>query len=819
MAGEYSRVPQEADTKSPLMGSEQKKAADMIVLLPWGEATKDLKVDRDDVEDFVMDMEAVKKPGSIATLTKLRQIIDNKSKPKVPMQEVQEAFLYDLGEWMPKVGVLVEPFVSQDEDEVMVRLTLNNFDEDGEGKEEIEKYYAEKFGTRVQLDEVVRGFKGPTPGWPFGVQQEWKSPTEAPYITYTKSVERELLEDAKMDQFNPKQGIFRKYFLRSKEGATFRGVDRIRLLRKVFGRIISLGKMQQQGVILAYYPVHYKHVLDDFTVSGGWASMRSILDCSEQPLDRIRNYFGEGTAFFCAWIGFTIRNMLPVAFLGLILKVAEFVVPHHSDKYALEIDAISALILIMWGAVYMVRWKRREHYLRVLWDTEGSQKIAALRADFKGTAEPDPHNLLNTRLMAPRWKGLLARAFSIVVTSIFLILTLSTTLFIFKQRDHVSTYVLNWTGSEEFADLADKKAGTITNLMISIEIAVFNLIWGMVVPGLLWLENHRTNFSYVNSSAWLNFSFQAFNSYHSFLIIAGAKYTPRGCVPTIPKEDQTGQDCVDALQLSLFTTFGSLGVLSIVSALLPRLQMAYNVYQETKALKLKGGTVKPVSFMERQAKMFDYPTQAQITDMLDLVIALGYVFMFGAISPAVTFIALVVFLVRLRCHTWKLCNVLRRPFPDAADGLGAWNEIIESLCFFGLFTSVAIPLLNYDWVDDHIPGTPEEKNERKLIVFFILEHSVIMLRGMISLAMDKDSADAKSLEGKRDYMTEKLIAAEGEASSGKAPPKVTATWTGGSQWQKLDDGSSDWPKVEKADEETDVSVLKQRASMSRDDVV
>mmetsp|Transcript_35540 Transcript_35540/g.81421 ORF Transcript_35540/g.81421 Transcript_35540/m.81421 type:complete len:811 (-) Transcript_35540:138-2570(-) len=796
-----------------------KKAADLIILLPWGEATEGKTVSADDIlEDFIVDPEAGK------NLPKLTQLSRNNKGKKVALDTVIRTFLADLSTWMPTAGIMVEPFLSQDEDELIVRLTLNKNDvESGEQTEEVEKFYAEKFGVRVQLDKMCSGNAKPSkPGWPFGCQQEWKDPSEAPYITYARAVEQELREETpELTQ------IFRKYYLRSKSGSMFRGVDRIRMVRKAFGRTLNMEAMQAAGVVLGVFPVHYKHVLDDLKYN--WASMTLVCDCRDGPLERIRNYFGEGTAFFVAWMNFTIKWLVPLAFIGLVLKTLTYLVPENHKRYKLEIDICCTLFLTSWAALYLVFWRRTEHYLRVLWDTKSTQKTASVRVDFVGVKERDPLDLTNTRIVRSAPKALAARIFSVFVTTVFLVIASVGTRIIFKERANMNILIADLTGQKQLAELLVPYNALITNLLISVEIAILNFIWQSVVPMLLWLENHRTNFSYINSCAWLNFSFQAFNSYNSFILIAFfMRYSTLGCVPTKPKSEQTGEDCIVYLQTSLLTTFGSLGAMSVVSASLPRVQMWWAMRSEAKKLELQGKQQQQLSFMERQAKMFDYRIQDQITDVLDLVIALGYVFLFGGVSPAVAFISLLVFLLRLRCHAWKLCNVMRRPFPDATDGLGAWNNILELLSWLGLATCVLVPIMNYQWIDDHIPASPEEappspdrKPMEKMLLFFLAEHIIMMIRVMIMTITEGQSPEGVQIEAKRDFMTEKLIATEGETGLRKVPvvnPAWRSSEDGTGNIGKLDMECDEWEHVEKADEEIEMMTLKRRLTSYRDNV-
>ena len=70
-------------------------------------------------------------------------------------------------------------------------------------------------------------------------------------------------------------------------------------------------------------------------------------------------------------------------------------------------------------------------------------------------------------------------------------------------------------------------------------------------------------------------------------------------------------------------------------------------------------------------------------------------------APGVAVIALVVLAVQLRCDAWKLCSVHRRPFPIAANGIGAWNGVLSVLEWVSLPVCVATPIMNLHYLDEY----------------------------------------------------------------------------------------------------------------------
>lgn len=73
--------------------------------------------------------------------------------------------------------------------------------------------------------------------------------------------------------------------------------------------------------------------------------------------------------------------------------------------------------------------------------------------------------------------------------------------------------------------------------------------------------------------------------------------------------------------------------------------------------------------------------------MIQLVVPLGYVMMFGGIAPMIIPMCFVVFAISLRAGAFSLITASKRPFPREQYGIGRWREIILGLMYVALLFS------------------------------------------------------------------------------------------------------------------------------------
>jgi len=241
-----------------------------------------------------------------------------------------------------------------------------------------------------------------------------------------------------------------------------------------------------------------------------------------------------------------------------------------------------------------------------------------------------------------------------------------------------------------FSLFAVADSSLIASSTLSVMIKVFELIYGRIVRFLTDLENHKHEDSYYDSYLWKQFLFQTVNRYAPFFYLAiNQKYSAQGC----PKDG-----CLSYLRSQLVITLALLSLFQLVEVIygaqFVRFQIWYEDYKERKATAAKqqerGGILSayeteelPRSWPEVQNKWVAYGMDRQVDQMVQPVLSLGYVLIFGGVAPIIIPVCLLKFVLVLRANAWMLVHCLKRPVPQSQIGIGKWGHMIQELMSAG----------------------------------------------------------------------------------------------------------------------------------------
>jgi len=178
--------------------------------------------------------------------------------------------------------------------------------------------------------------------------------------------------------------------------------------------------------------------------------------------------------------------------------------------------------------------------------------------------------------------------------------------------------------------------------------------------------------------------------------------------------------------------------------------LAAECEKEGKEVPLRG-------FLEEQAKYEEYRIRAQIEGMVQLVVSLGYVLIFGAVAPRIVPLCFCVFVVQLRATAYMTTSSCRRPLPRKSMGLGPWQSIVKFLMGFGVVFSGFL-LVTYG---PSFHGTFLMTKVSGLILYITFTFVVWEL---VNLGVPPSSKQAVVLKGRRDHVLHKVSVANEEAN-------------------------------------------------------
>lgn len=90
------------------------------------------------------------------------------------------------------------------------------------------------------------------------------------------------------------------------------------------------------------------------------------LSCIYQPVDEIRDYFGDEVAFYFAWLGTYTSSLTVPGLMGVVVRLFQ---PAASGG-GVDANIFTlpyTIFLAMWSIGFLSTWTKRENELRFLW--------------------------------------------------------------------------------------------------------------------------------------------------------------------------------------------------------------------------------------------------------------------------------------------------------------------------------------------------------------------------------------------------------------------------------------------------------------------
>ena len=236
-----------------------------------------------------------------------------------------------------------------------------------------------------------------------------------------------------------------------------------------------------------------------------------------QPIDEIRDYFGDHVAIYFAWMELYTRGLFWPAGLGCFAMVTQFTVDTVDDN---PFTIPYSVFFAAWSIVFLSSWKRRENELKFLWGTEGFEARERPRSEFKGRHVVNPETNRDEIVYTQPVKRAIVNVMSLLFSIMFCCVTIFCAVGATLIKDNAP--INSWTDEQRAqATPIDKyayKAGaSFLNLVI---IVVGGLIYEAIARALTNWENHRTPTEWEDSIIFKNFLFQFINNYFVLFYIA-----------------------------------------------------------------------------------------------------------------------------------------------------------------------------------------------------------------------------------------------------------------------------------------------------------
>ncbi|KAL2093841.1 hypothetical protein ACEWY4_011153 [Coilia grayii] len=477
----------------------------------------------------------------------------------------------------------------------------------------------------------------------------------------------------------------------------------------------------------------------------------------EQPLERIRNYYGEKIGIYFAWLGFYTEMLFYAALVGLICFIYA-VTTYDQSVWSKEIcseniggqivmcplcdkkcgywklnstcnstwqshlfdnvgTVFFAVFMAIWVTLFLELWKRRQARLEYEWDLvdfEEEQQQLQLRPEYeikcqkrrlnRITQEMEPYLPLTSQCVRGCLSGVTVLFWiALIIASIIGVIAYRLAVyaaFASAMRDS-PTNKIQLVGSVITPQLATSVTASCINFVI---IMILNFFYERVAIWITDLEIPKTHLEYENRLTVKMFLFQFVNYYSSCFYVAFFKgkfvgypgdyaYMFNNKWSGLRNEECDPGGCLIELTTQLVIVMTG--------------KQAWGNIQEALVPWMKNWWVSrsarnhPESLYSRWEQDHDLQNFSQLGlfyEYLEMVIQFGFITLFVASFPLAPLLALLNNILEVRVDAWKLTTQFRRPIAAKAHSIGAWEEILHMIAVFSVVTNAFIVAFTSDMI-------------------------------------------------------------------------------------------------------------------------
>ncbi|XP_040589247.1 anoctamin-5 isoform X2 [Mesocricetus auratus] len=527
---------------------------------------------------------------------------------------------------------------------------------------------------------------------------------------------------------------------------------------------IGIERLLNSNTYLSAYPLHdgqyWKpsktptHINERYVLCQNWARFSYFY--KEQPLDLIRNYYGEKIGIYFVFLGYYTEMLLVAALVGLacffygLLSMennqtsTEICDPNiggqmimcplcdevcdywrlnttclhskFSHLFDNESTVFFAIFMGIWVTLFLEFWKQRQARLEYEWDLvdfEEEQQQLQLRPEFEAmckrkkmnpvTKEMEPHMPLCHRIPWYFVSGTtvtfgMALLLSSMVSVIVYRLSVFATFASFMESEATLQNVKSFFTPQ----LATNLSGSCLNCIV---ILILNFFYEKISAWITKMEIPRTYQEYESSLTLKMFLFQFVNYYSACFYVAffKGKFVGYPGKYTYIFNLWRSEECDPAGCLVELTT--QLTIIMIGKQLFGNIHEACQplIFNWWRRRRSRTNSEKLYSRWEQDNDLQVFGQLGLFYEYLETVIQFGFVTLFVASFPLAPLFALINNIMEIRVDAWKLTTQYRRPVAAKAHSIGVWQDIlygmaivsVASNAFIVAFTSDIIPRLVY----------------------------------------------------------------------------------------------------------------------------
>ncbi|KAL4605003.1 anoctamin-7 [Arapaima gigas] len=508
---------------------------------------------------------------------------------------------------------------------------------------------------------------------------------------------------------------------------------------------VGIDRLVAEKVFTAAYPLHEgPFKMPEGQVDPCSLSLRQILfhywarwACwrKYQPLDHIREYFGEKIALYFAWLGFYTGWLLPAAIAGLLIFLFGIWLM-NTDVPAKEIcdsggafvmcplcnicsywnlssicitfkvgllfdnggTVFFSIFMTLWAVTFLEYWKRTNAVLAHRWDCSEFEEIEERpRPEFTAMA---PMTLRNpvTGVEEPYFPE--HRRFNRSITGCMVIIVMLSVVLMFLMAiilyRTIISIIIYKAKNTFFIFSAGRIAsltGSVLNLLV---ILMLSRVYIFLAQALTRWEMHRTQTKYEDAFILKVFIFQFVNFYSSPIYIAFFK----GRFVGYPGNYHTffgirNEDCgvggclIELAQELLVIMVGKQIINNIQEFVFPKLRTWWQNRKHTPHGGDDQAPGKKPTVMPWETDYKLLVSEGLFNEYLEMVLQFGFITIFVAACPLAPLFALLNNWGEIRLDAHKFVCEYRRPVAERAQDIGIWFNILQLICHLAVISNAS----------------------------------------------------------------------------------------------------------------------------------
>ena len=178
-----------------------------------------------------------------------------------------------------------------------------------------------------------------------------------------------------------------------------------------------------------------------------------------QPIDEIRDYFGDETALYFAWLGIYTKSLGMQSVFGVVTMLLGTVQNQGDiDPDLNDFTMFYSVSVAVWSVMFLQQWHRRENELRFLWGTEGLADNQTPRMEFKGKLDVNKVTGRETIIEKGWVRGLARKVFSWTVVMTLMACTVTSALLAESLNTKKDAWYYKFdTNDDKYLDVVELK--------------------------------------------------------------------------------------------------------------------------------------------------------------------------------------------------------------------------------------------------------------------------------------------------------------------------------------------------------------------------